>query len=60
MRTVTEFLELLKLEWDDLLPTGLLLPQQHAHCIRTESPFSLMFGHDLVEGRLHHLKNKLQ
>ena len=58
-RNGTKFLELLKLEWDDLLPSASYCYNVILSCTRTESPFFLMFVHDLAEGRLQHFKNKL-
>ena len=58
-RTVTKFLELSWLEWDDLLLLACYCHNIMPCCTRTESPFFLMFGHDPEEGWLQHLKNKL-
>ena len=58
-KTVTLFLELSKLEWVDLLPLACYCHNIMPSCTGTESPFFQMFGHDLAEGRLQHLKNKL-
>ena len=58
-RTVTKFLELSKLEWDDLLLLAYYCHNIMPICIRTESPFILMLSHDPTEGKLQYLKNKL-
>ena len=58
-RTITKFLELLKLEWNDLLMLACYCHNIIPSCTGIESPTFLMFGHDSAEGRLQHLKNKL-
>ena len=57
---MTKFLELSKLEWDDLLLLACYCHSIMPSYTRTESPLFLMFDHDPTEGRLQHLKNKLQ
>ena len=53
----TKFLESCDLEWDDLLPFTCYCHNIFLGSNGTESPFFLMFGHNLAEGQLTLPKN---
>ena len=55
--TITKFLHCSTLEWDDVLSIAAYVYNVVPSVNNLESPILLVFGRDLLEGRLSHLQN---